>query len=219
MLNQKKFIEQFELVVKQEIKNYQDERSALNQAINSLRKDLQDHVEDSNLRFAKLESFSSKFDSQLKQFKGEMDKLFYQISSYEKNIQKSIEEVSERIKPLIQKVQDLSKDHLSLETRVTANTGFIVQNKKDIAYLKTDLGRKEFLIYERIKKETQWSIDYILNLPSEALEVKEELKKELDVTNLNFSGFKQTLDSHRKSLYVLEKNIENIYTQIERSKV
>ena len=75
---------------------------------------------------------------------------------------------------------------------------------------------------EKISDETKQSIEMVLAIVQKRIDEGIQNRKEQDVTldhfAINFSGMQQEIEKAKKRCFIIEKNIENIYTQIERLK-
>ena len=78
------------------------------------------------------------------------------------------------------------------------------------------------LHYEMERLKMRWIEDLkkfhqtILDRPSEALAVKDELEKKMQIDRVDFDGITREMHVYKKTVFIIEKNIENLYEQIKR---
>lgn len=216
MLNRHDMVKQFELVVKQEIKNHQETVLATSLAINALNK----RLDDLEVIVTGLQAKTTSELAFIRSVFRDMDKDFLSFQSKVKQDandsrdQKNLDE--ERIREMEKEASDCSKRSEEINGKIAVLLILDKDKNSDIKRLgseiSSEIDRLKLKFFEELRKTKQ----EILDLPSEAQRVKEELKAEIAIDKVDFSGVIRELEVYKKSVFVIEKNIENIYTQIER---
>lgn len=218
MLKKSDLAKQFELVVQQEIKNYNDNLNNVLESIRQLSKEIREVRETSQANYATIHSVQSNLISELDQLKDAVKKMSEQCDrtfsdqsvvnernalemkditgaflnkiSVDSNFQEKLREVWNHIRKLESQHQD--------------NQRMINDNLDDILRR----FRQEIL---KAKKE-------ILDTPTEASLVKRELEEKIFSHIVDVAGIMRELRIYKHDNMVTEKKIENIYTLIERLK-
>lgn len=218
MISRKDIVSRFEDTVKQEIINHNREVESSNQRLNQLTEKLDKlslYIEE---KFSKITNFIAE-----------------KIQCPEKRIDAQSEQISENTKTLndlikfcdfhAQKINQIEKDIIEINNQIES---IIVEQKQlstDISHVhkacflvRTELiGRMESNIH-KVSNELKTEIENLKNKPSEALDVKEELLKKMEIDRVDFNGVMRELDVVKRTSFIQEKKIENIYTLIERIK-
>jgi predicted nucleic acid-binding Zn-ribbon protein len=216
MLNRNDLVKQFELVVKQEIKNHNDSLLASNLAINEMKSQVKDLSDRLDARVAQFENaktwkyiyidelrdffekeksvWSSKFSDAQSNFiliMNELNKLKQNADKYNDNYNKLVEDFKTTKEWISSLNQNLNGNSASLRQEMQSMLSNMVEK------------------LTRMKNE-------ILSIPSEAKQVRNELEAKLDIAKVDRDGIMKEIAVCKKTTYVNEKLIENIYTLIDR---
>lgn len=217
MLSRKDLSKEFELVVKQEIKNYNDTVLATNVSLNDCHKKIDELSEKVNRRFAELDTKlldkDSKFFihkesidrsiSQLLKMLGDLDSQVVVYLNNSINLRQSLADNYS----LKSEVYNLSDE---FEGRLSHLNLKIHQISENFSH-KLEMIERSFVDkFDKLKKE-------ILDRPSEAQDVKRELENKINSACIDAEGILKELRILKKDALISEKKIENIYTLIERA--
>lgn len=219
MLKRDDLVKQFELVVKQEIVNHNDQIYQSNQSINSLRNKLFELEKSISILQAKEGSIHQKLSSEILQnFKdlklmiGEQSRKSFSIESDLKNKTEDIKNLNK----LIQICFDVNADHYKSFGEMQKKLNNL---SEEIKYLDLELNncknsvlKKSFQYSDKIKQEIE-------SKESEAQKVKDELKAQMDIDRVDFNSVMKEILLIKKQSFIQEKKIENLYTTIDRLKM
>jgi malonyl CoA-acyl carrier protein transacylase len=209
---------EFSDLVKQEIKNHNDTILASAVKINGMVQQLEDmgKASDKNHQTYKnaflgqkisLEHLEAKFDELIAKMQREHHDVSQQTKLDMKSIMKSFDDRSTYFMT-IDGFDGFKKkiDHWSANIQ----RSFEVQN---------DVLRQRC---EKISDETKQAIEILRAAVQKSIDQEIEDRKDQDVTldhfAVNFAGMQQEIEKTKKRCFIIEKNIENLYTQIERLK-
>lgn len=218
MLNRNDLTKQFELVVKQEIKNYQD---SLNQVLQSIR-DLKEAIEDARHDF--LENHAA-LHSHQGQLAGELESIRFKLENLA------------RIQAGHANTQHVTNEHT--EKQLMELKDFINNkgcqddwNKLKFSDIETNINKIKLqhdLFHKLIGDQTDYLLSHckssidkakqeIKDAPSDASLIKAEIREELNTFKVDTFGLLRELRLLKNDSMVQEKKIENIYTLIDRLK-
>ena len=217
MLKRSDLAKQLELVVQQEIKNYQDSLNFVLGSIRALTEELTSQREQSLENYALLHSEQSNLQSQLNTLIDETKEIRKTISSFMHDQIETNQSNSISIKDLYAFLYDTVEKTKSFSTQVK-NVDYALAYLRDQQSIQTrvfndnldDLDRKFKNSIHKCKEE-------ILDAPTEASIVKKELEEQLASHVVDVCGITREININRKSFNYLEKKIEHIYTLIGRS--
>lgn len=218
MLKRDDLAKQFELVVKQEIKNHNDQMLATNISINEMKEILKAQA---NLYENELAKFHHRQVIQEIEL-GNSKQAFCELSEKFERFINDMNAFSEKCK---------SEIKLSVENSVNAHSkneaslniiNSLDQKLEDltdsVVGLSFNFSKEIEDASKSLKKEIEKSKKEILSLPSEAQAVKKELQDQMSIDRVDFTGLIREVNICKKTSMIIEKNIENLYTHIERLK-
>lgn len=218
MLKKSDLSKQFELVIKQEIKNYED---SLNFVLQSI-KDLNDAVErvrnQSLENHASLHSAQSNLKIELENLKEEINKLNLSYSSSTRDQEKinrnnvlEMRDITSNVIAIISIEKKLESDIKAVSTDLT-NVRFKTEaNHRLINDSLDDLLR-------RFRQEIAKTKSEILERPTEASLVKTQLEEKIASHTVDVAGIMHELQVYKHDNLVTQKKLENVYTLLERLK-
>lgn len=216
MLKKNDLAKQFELVVQQEVKNHNDQILASNLSINKVREDLEKFREEQGIINAALASEMSRLKIQINEFSKVLGSLVAKLSSSHNDLN-SVRENFETQSVLNARVLQECKAALQAQEKDAKTT------QVKIAFLEETINNIPKTLHafsERIEKKSMDCAhkikEEVLNRPSEAKAVKEELSKRLEIDRIDFEGVTRDLLGVKKANFINEKKIENIYTLLDR---
>lgn len=218
MLKRNDLAKQFELIVQQEIKNFNDSMNLILDSLRDLKKGLFDLQEKTESRHAKLHSESEKNQSELARISKEMRDLNEKFESSARD-----QEVMNRDIEL--DTSCLTTDVLRLITdSMNANTS-IDNLKKEMSSLHDQFKHARMVINDnlddlsrRFREELAGCKKEILEAPTEAQKVKTDLEKKLSCHVVDVDGIMKELRIYKHDNMVTQKKIEHLYTLVERLK-
>lgn len=218
MLKKSDLSKQFELVVQQEIKNYQDSLNFVLQSIRELKESIEDGRSESLknhgftcslYNFLKTDIANLKVDwgdisKKLDSFLSDQDDVNDKNSVEIRDIKNTVLSQINIFKNFYQKFDDFDREINNLKKSVDGHKRVFNDNLDDQA-------RKFREDMNRLKQE-------IVESPSEISQVKEYLENKISCHRVDVDGLLKELRILKHENMVTEKKIENIYTLIERLK-
>lgn len=218
MLNKKDLVKQFELATLQEIKNYNDSLYTINQSLNGLRDSVKNLSKKVDENHALITSQKTLLESDLNSLKKDMENFSSRVSSELNDVRKvqrnqadTMLSMSGMIAICLNKHSDVDKKFYRYEEDVRNTNKMSQEFKKNADSNLIDFQRKVSKHIDKTKQE-------IISIPSEALALKGELEDKLQSYKLDVFGVLQEMEKNKHSTFVIQKQIENIYTLIERLK-
>jgi len=218
MLRKKDLVKQFELVVKQEIIDHNKSIEASNLAVNKHR----EYVEEELIKFKNNHRLlvneyalvSGGFNDLLnenKSFRDSMAKL--DSKCYEVH-----EKTNKEVKALDNLANAIHGKYMLLDKSTSDLRLYLSSLEKKIE----DIAKKLEVESENTKNKIEKSIknlkNEILSIPSKSEEVKDEFIKELSMYKVDNKGLLKEIKVLKKTVFVNEKKIEDLYTLIDRMK-
>jgi len=216
MLKKNDLAKQFELVVQQEIKNYQD---SLNQ-IHQTHRDLSD-------RIGLIKTFIDKNTSETH------SKIGYLLTDVE-SLKTNIDILSQKIDKNLKDVKDIITAMNLLTDKYFANVWNKFKSYENLEQVADLVMKKLDSIQEMVIKNNSKSSEQfnclnfkmdkelknlkkeILETPTDASKVKEQLDSKINSHILDVQGVTRELRINSKNIHIIEKKLENIYTLIDR---
>lgn len=217
-MQKKDLAKEFSLVVQQEIKNHNESILACNMTLDEFRRKLAEIKSESEKNIAEIRSNLSLYDSKVILFKEAVQK---ELDKCARDISDNSGNVAMNVMKLKKAIEDRESYYLTLD-------GFKeFQSKVDvwIASIQQSFARNNSSIFDEIKRINSLhnaSIEehkkYVDSRLTNIISASIELEKSLDEFAVTFSGVSREMEICKKRCFVIEKNIENIYIQLERSK-
>lgn len=209
---------EFSDLVKQEITNHNDSILATNISLNGMRNDLEDMKAMASLEsrevFKNFREYESAIEILKDDFQAHINRLqrdFNDKSAQSKSDLASIRKAFDDRSTYFMTIDGFAEFKQKID-QWTANIqrSFEVQN---------DTTRQRC---EKISDETKQAIEILRVAVQKSIDQEIEDRKDQDVTldhfAVNFAGMQQEIEKTKKRCFIIEKNIENLYTQIERVK-
>lgn len=218
MLKKSDLAKQFELVVKQEIKNYQDSLNFVLQSIKELKENILQVQQESLENHALLHSIQGDLTMEMKSLK---EALLFLGNRFDRAMtdQRVLNERNQT------QILDLTADVLK-KINVDSNFQINIQNLWNEIYKIRDVTETNHRIvndnlddlYRRLTTAISKAKKEIMEGPTEAKLVKAQLEEQLAAHNVDVAGIMKELRIYKHDNMVTQKKIENIYTLIERLK-
>lgn len=218
MLKKSDLAKQFELVVKQEIKNYQDSHNFILQSIRDLKENI--HVVEyfAKEAFAKLECRQSKMFSEINELSNELKSLERRCDSRFNDLERfrgDSGKESTLQKHLLKKNEE---EILKIDAKIDEVFEMIEELKNDCKTQSLSISNNFDFIQNKLSKDLIRMKDDILSIPSEAEKIRVEYDDKIDCHKIDVEGILKEIRISRKDMIVIQKQIENIYTLISRLK-
>lgn len=216
MLKRSDLSKQFELVVQQEIKNYQDSLDFVLQSINELKESIKQSHDEALENYAALHSEQTDLKIELHNLRDVFLSSYHRVNRHisdqevvnHRNQTQILELTGSVLKKINNeenfqaKIENLWKEITKLQDITDTNHRVLNDNLDDLLRR----FRNEIL---KTKKE-------ILESPSEASLVKNQLEEKIAAHKVDVCGIMRELRLYKNDNMVTQKKIENIYTLIER---
>ena len=218
-LQKKELAQEFSLLVQQEIKNHNDSLLASNMAIDDFRRQLLD--------------LKTQYEKLTNSVRADISTQSTDLTNLEDSINEALKAVIRDLNDSTalskRQVESLCRSIGSRESYFLTLQGF-EEFKEKIAQWVANIDRLFFQqkdaysqeiskISEKLQNSIEISRSSVEKSINEEKEAREKQEKTFDIFALNFEGLKRENEVLKKRCFIIEKNIENIYTQIERSKV
>lgn len=216
MLKKNDLAKQFELVVQQEIKNYNDSLSAINSKLNSLSAEI-NNVEQ------KMVKNNATVCSQIKSLEIEIQKIKCNLEFGQKKLESKTNDQDVKLenhKKSLFTLHELEKKNAEHLNELLRKIQFLSDDLKNVFHLFSKTERhfcNELTAIEfKLNKNIFKAKEEILSQPSEAHKVRKDLEEKISSHSLDVNGIMKEIRFSRHDMMVMEKKIENIYTLIER---
>ena len=218
MLKKKDIVKEFELVVKQEIIEHNKAISASNLAVNTLSAKL---VDSNNL----IDSRLLKTQNRLYAIQREIDVCHSSFhSTYNdfkvlKDEQAILNERNhKKIDTIDQSIETIHSNQQKSDKLIYKHNHIIESMANSILDVIKECELESNRTVDRTSKAIKKLKDEILALPSEAKAVKDELMEELAINKIDKDSLLKEIMVIKKTSFINEKKIENLYMLIERLK-
>ena len=218
-LQKKDLAQEFSQIVQQEIKNHNDSLLASNMAIDDFRRQLSDLKSE----YEKLSnSVRADISIQSNSLTGLEDSINAALRAVIRDLNDSTALNKRQVESLCRSIGGRESYFLTLQgfEEFKEKIAQWVANIDRLFFQQKDAYSQEI---SKITEKMQISIENSRNILEKSIkeekEAREKQKKTFDIFALNFEGHTRETEVLKKRCFIIEKNIENIYTQIERSKV
>lgn len=217
-MQRKDLAKEFSLIVQQEIKNHKDERLAICAALDEFRRRIQQVSEEVKKKCASLKSSQDFWISKIEELASLQDSSTKMTSHHLKDL---FEKLSHKIKNIEISQQNRESYYLTTEDFE------VFKEKVDqwLAHVRLSFARhsdssKEIAkkLSDEFKKELKLHKEEVEEVLKNFRKAIHESEKSLDAFAINTSGIVRETEAVKKRAFIIEKNIENLYTQIERIK-
>lgn len=218
MLKKNDLAKQFELVVKQEIKNYQDSLNFVLQSIQGLKEAIEETKNESLENHAAIHSIQCVLGVEIQNFRNEFASLKQQVERIyndqrvinERN-SKEMLDMADALHGKIRNDARFDQRYNELSNAIHGVRLLSEETRESVSSSSTDLLRKFLNAISKTKRE-------ILDAPSEVSLVKTTLEEKIAMYRIDVAGIMKELNIFKHDNMVTQKKIEQIHTQIERLK-
>lgn len=218
MIQKDDLVKKFELLTKQEIKNYNDsllcihtslgdlERriSTLRDSVGSKIEALQSELGKRDVRISALEDHIKKLESKFDRYVNDKQKLYERDAIYREEYREALEKLFGMYAKLNIKTSNIY-DEIS---RSTSN----LSKQNERALTETLTFKIKLAAHIKEVKELLNDMPPVENI------VEEKICKKLSAIEIDKKGVQREIEIAKKRCFIIEKEIENIYTRIERLK-
>lgn len=218
MLKKKDLAKEFELVVQQEIKNYNDSLSLVFQKLEENRKEIKDTQNSFSQSLANLESrlvqqgifHQKELDSQ---------KVFLSQKAVEIGaLTKKLSKIDERISFLERQHEYLKEENQKLAKAFSGLKEDLELFYKQLSVFRQGLEENQKQELERHTHTLLNSVKNVIDKEDPLPALREKFDKKVDEFKTETEGYKRDLLKIKREQFVNEKKFENIYTLLKRQK-
>lgn len=209
-------INRLELSVQQEIKNYNDSLSSILLRLNYLKEDIdsaeKESLENDAVLLSKLKELEINFylvrdarDESVRKMNRDITILDQKYEAMKTTVDVSLSNALEasRVSEFNRNtISELMERVSTLEDEIAGHSGLIHHQLESITY--------------QLKKDVQKVKEEIFSKPSDSIEVKRLLEEKINSHAVDVNGLLKEIRTTNKSIMVLEKQIENLYTLVGR---
>lgn len=216
MLKRNDLAKQFELVVQQEIKNYNDSLNYILQSLRDLKDEIRHVREESLENHAAIHGLQNDMSIEIKALKESLVALSLR---FERSLNDQ-RVVNERNALEMRDITSTVINKLSLENNFKHeianlwNEIFKLKDKTDTSNRVLNDNLDDLL--RRFRQEILKMKQEILEAPTEASLVRTQLDEKIAAHKVDVAGIMRELTIYKKDNLIVQKKIENIYTLIER---
>jgi len=211
-------VSRFQDVVQQEITNHNRQILATNMAYNDLEKgfsklssDLAKSIAVSEMKFRRYEKLFDDKDCSLLKFyheaKNELDTIHRSLENRVDKLDTELENLTDTIVEKEEFVEKIDEIHITLN-----------EFRNSIEDQKVFLTSTLSTIREHLERCMKDFIKEIRDKPSEFIEIHKDLERRLSESKVDTEGVTRKLNVYGKSIYILEKNIEEIHNRLSKLK-
>lgn len=218
MLKRNDLAKQFELVVQQEITNFNNSLTNIYSLIGELKREVEDVKQLYNAGHAALSSRSKSAEVSHKSLSDSLDVLRQKHESFvndQRVINKAHADEFFDISQIVTRKIDIDN---RFNEKLTTLHGEILKVRSNVDQSTQALANSINDLHRLLKKDMLALKDEILSMPSEAKFVKKQLEEKIDSHVLDVRGVLKEILISKKETHILEKKIENLYTLFERLK-
>lgn len=216
MLKKNDLAKQFELLTKQEIKNYQDSLNFILQSIDELKNSVESIRKENSESYAKIHSTQQTLGGVISRvnenLKLQSDCFLKHCHDQEVINGRDIEKINNidcELEHAVRIYNDLRKKITEMQNEQTKISHLVESQVENMNKSFDDCFLKHTKALLKVKKEIQ-------EAPSQAFIVKKELEEKIASHVVDVSGIIKELNIYKRENYITQKKIENIYTLIER---
>lgn len=218
ILQRKDLAKEFSAIVLQEIKNHNDAVLASNMSLDEFRRVLAELSKSVESRVAKV-------SSEIGLHKVSVDEVKGIVKDAVSKCERALHDSDQELRRMIKSLQDGITTRESYYLTIQGFAEFKAEVDKWISSIKAmfakqqdtlrDEIKRSFLDYEHLVKCLKSELDKAIK------DVDTETKKinhQLDGIAVNFAGYTRELEIAKKRCFVIEKKLEDLYTQMSRIK-
>lgn len=218
MIKRNDLAKQFELVVQQEITNYNNSLNHVLATLKDLQDQITDHKEKTRITVGALVAKNQELKSQI-----ECLETSHAIKIAVCNSQINDLNISHEISTI---KHDGLSNYVEKKIRLDEHWGTFFDNLNEkvsdyeFEFRKSHESTNQSInhVVSMFRKEILIAKNEILDMPSDIADVKQDLEAKLATYKIDSVGILRALELHQHETMVLGKKIENIYTLIERLK-
>jgi hypothetical protein len=217
-LQRKDLAKEFSQLVQQEIKNHNDLLLGTNMSLDEFRRQLLEMK-------AKFDKASRDIDADISLYSNALINLEDSLKGTIQAIQRDVNDSSLLNKEQLKSLRKSLDDRESYFLTLGGFESFKQKIDQWVANIERAFNQQKDAYSQEISKISE-KLQNLIDLTRISLEKSiqkesdERLKQEktFDIFALNFESLKREIEIIKKRCFIIEKNVENIYTQIERSK-
>jgi len=218
MIRRSDLAKQFELVVKQEIKNFNDSKLSINLAINDLNERLYDFSKTYNHKLEETKALLLSLDSKVEEIGLKIKSNKINFDNQEKKFDKQNIFFTSFHDSILESIFDLKHKFNGISETFGFLANKITENEKDFEEARKQLCQEMYQLKLSFENQIEIAKNEILNTPSDCKANYKEVCKKLDSHNVDVEGIKKESRIHTKNIFIITKNLEHIYTLIDRLK-
>lgn len=216
MITRNDLVRQFELVVKQEIKNSSDSVYASTLAINEMKlqvKELTEKLAKSVAEFEEAKTWKRIYIDELRTL---VDKEQSSSASKFGDVQSNFIAMTNELNALKKTTALQNENHNKLIEQLKDARECISILRQGINDFAASFRNEMQTMFSKVSEKVAQTKEEILSIPSEAKQVRADLENQLSIAKVDRDGVMKEMAVCKKASYITEKKIENIYTLIER---
>jgi hypothetical protein len=211
-------VDKYELGIKQEIKNYQDSLFNITQSINELKLSIKSLSEKVNNNHGLIKSQNTLLEIELDITKKNILEFSSKVSSELNDIRLVQRKQADTMLSLSKTLSCIMNKESEIDKSVFDSNLKLESLKKELSVFKSDNNHEINMIAKRFLKSLEDMKEEITSRPSEYFEHKSYFDNKMQSHAINVKGVFEVIDKQKQSIYVMQKQIENLYTLINRLK-
>lgn len=216
MLKKNDLAKQFEIVVQQEIKNYQNSHNGVLETLRSLQDQISRLEQEVKNNQASNHSELQKTNNNFKEFSEETDNTQCNINFHIRRIDNQLKDASEKIYQDSQNRNLINNKLYLCDLGISECNKRINGNTKELNEQNEKLVQNHNSLLSQTKKMNEKIKEDILSQPSDIHLYKQQIEEKIYSHAVDVEGLLKEIRISNKDRYVLEKKIEHLYILVER---
>lgn len=218
MIKKNDLAKQFELLTKQEIKNYQDSLDFVLQSIREIRDEIKEVQKESLANHAKIHSFQVELQGKFEILKDSCVSIESRFGAHIRDQTQVNVRNQTQIESLISDIIKKMSFDINFKNKIDDVCIRIrrLQSQSDLNY--KNLNSSDDNLLRRFTSDIEKTKKEIREVPSDAFIVKKQLEEQICAHKVDVTGIMKEINIFKKENYITQKKIENIYTLIDRLK-
>ena len=216
MIKKDDLVKQFELLTKQEIKNYKDDLSRVYSKLDFILSGLETEKKTALLNHLKNDSEIHKLRTQIENISLELKGISNIASSFKNNSNSQVEALSVDIKKMQTEIMGNRKAQGTLSLKLFETYKQIAVIGENFSKYLGGLNQIIESLHTKLNKTIDKKVDDLRNEPRESDKQIKEILQKLEVDRVDFDGVMREMRVLKRDNEIKEKHIERLYIEIKR---
>ena len=216
MIKRQDLVSQFELVVRQEIKNHNSAIAASNENVEKMRRTIRDNQDDVLARLAALASRLGTATTRITDIEDSIKGIVYRLESIANDALISVDRSNSLLSEM-KSANDVIRESVASLQALYHNVLKDQESlRKEIANYRLSFSHEIEQMHKKMVDYVQSELNTIKECPKEAHKIKSELESRIACKEVDTKGVVESINATRKDFEYLGKKIEDLYIQLSR---